>query len=518
MLDGVKPMNTPRSKLAMSRLGLSAEELQIKRYQDFYIPGDLQEKQRMKFIHYETKRQDKMATILKERARILIEEEKKKKMPPDGLRRGMGNMVAMECLLEKEAGRLEHGLGQQIRYHQAVEIENERQLDREKQLGNTLERRQEKVIGAKAQVKSKAAMAKMLNKARRQNSEKLIQHIKDQREAKQVNHLTKILETDIKLKNFLAFKEANRKEASDGHCAHLAAMDAKLREMSVERLAVGEDMKQKKENKIQQLAERKEQLKQESEIKMCDKHLKHGDVLERKQRVNRQQEHRLSLLKDEKLRASLRIDRMLQLKDEVIAQRKKRLHAPVKFKTINIKDLPVGPGQYDVDRDKVLHELPVPIISDAHIEKGHVMFTEMNEKITKDNPPPGTYDVPLTKTGDEVSACTGQKVAFSKGDFDNFAEQQAKLTKANPGPGRYNPKSNLFHPTLGVKITRPIFPKKETEPPPWCEAHLSCTPGPAAYTVDTFTRKEGLQRFEATMPNLTKALLCNPKTSFSFKM
>merc|ERR1712224_399773 len=95
-----------------------------------------------------------------------------------------------------------------------------------------------------------------------------------------------------------------------------------------ERIKAGEAARHKKEMQIMALTERKNELQKQRELQMCENHLKHGDVLERKQRANRSQEHALNLVKEWNLQSAARIDRMLNLKDQVVEQRKRRLHAP----------------------------------------------------------------------------------------------------------------------------------------------------------------------------------------------
>jgi len=501
--------DTPRARMALSRLGITPEELKMKRFADFYIPGDMQEKQKMRFTHYEQRRQEKVDNVLKERERVCVEELAKKNMPPGGKRRGLQNMGAMEALLDKEASRLEQELNQQLRYHQTVEQANEKQLDRERKLEESVDKRSDARLSAKASLLAKADMLKDSYNARKQNTDKLLDKIKDNKEAKLTDCFTNILNTEVRLKKFQADRDASRKEASDSHHAHLALMELKLCAMEKERDSAGEAARHKKEMQIYALTERKNELQKQRELQMCENHLKHSDVLERKHRSNRANEHSLNLVKEWNVQSAARIDRMLNLKTQVVEQRKRRLHAPTKFKAIDLRNIPLGPGQYDVNRDACLQETPATLISDAHIEKGHIMFAEMAERPTRDNPPPGTYDCLISNKGDQINNA-GMQVAFTKGNFANFAEHQANLTRANPGPGRYDPQNETFHPTIGAKIKRPVFSKDDSEPPAWCEAHLSCTPGPAQYTVDEFTRKEAMMKVQRSLPSLDRALRTNP--------
>merc|ERR1719456_1925515 len=131
-MDGLQRLrNTPRTKEAMRRAGIVDSEIQVKSFQDFYSACDLPEKQRLRFNHYETRRQEKLNLVLQERAKIIAERVKGGGV---GDTLNYQSLQLMEGLLDTESKRLEKTLRAQLRYHQAVERENGLQLTKEQTL------------------------------------------------------------------------------------------------------------------------------------------------------------------------------------------------------------------------------------------------------------------------------------------------------------------------------------------------------------------------------------------------
>jgi len=506
--------NTPRSKLAMTRCGILLEEVQVKRFHEFYIPGDGSDKQRKRFTHYEMKRQGKVGLILRERAKILVENQRKKTMPDAATRRSYLSLQAMEQVLDKEAGRLEHELQQQLKYHQALEADNEAQLDKEKKLRDTLETRDERRKAAIDAHWQKINKNKQAVAARKKVVNKKLKDIVKKKEGKLASCLANILETEVRLQKFNNEKAGRAKEASDSHHEKLAEMDAKIKKMEDDRLESGDAAIARKKKQIEDLCQRKAEDQNKKALQMLELDLKARDVLERKQRLERTHDYRLSLIKDENMKTAVRVEKMIGMKDQMIHQRKKRLHCPNKFQSVSLKNLALGPGQYTVDRDAWLNEVPVTKISTAGVEKGHVEFADQAAARTRDIPPPGTYDPKTLPDGNKVESCSGIAVRFPKGDLPNFAQVQASLTIRNPGPGRYDPNVEVFHPTIGAKMLREKFPKEKKEPPAFCQVVRYGPPGPGTYSVDEFMRKEDLRTAQKGQPSLISALNVNPTTAF----
>lgn len=76
-----KVLDTPRTQEACRRLGLVPEDLQIRSFDSFFLPGDLKDKQKLRFEHYEKKRKERLAQVLAERAKVIAQNAKKGEVP-----------------------------------------------------------------------------------------------------------------------------------------------------------------------------------------------------------------------------------------------------------------------------------------------------------------------------------------------------------------------------------------------------------------------------------------------------
>merc|ERR1712039_1026093 len=123
----------------------------------FYIPGDLKEKQQMRFDHSEKRRKRNLELVLAERAKVIALNAKKGEVP--GVQSGQF-LCMLESLFEKEAKRLETDLKGQLRQHTSLVKENEEQLDKERRLEQTLAKQDAKREEVSRQIKEKGAKTK----------------------------------------------------------------------------------------------------------------------------------------------------------------------------------------------------------------------------------------------------------------------------------------------------------------------------------------------------------------------
>eukprot|EP00397_Hematodinium_sp_SG-2012_P018046 GEMP01018471.1.p1 GENE.GEMP01018471.1~~GEMP01018471.1.p1 ORF type:complete len:518 (+),score=156.53 GEMP01018471.1:56-1609(+) len=505
--------DTPRSRLALGRIGVRPEELTMKPYQDFFVPSDPNPaKQRLRFTHYETRRQDKLEMVLKERAKVILEAKIKESKPATSKQRSFQSLQMMEQLLDKEAMRLEHELKQQLKYHQAVEADNEEQLDKEAKLRKKETTRDERKQVANAALLTKAKQVKMNHDSRQINADAGMKKITEEKDAKVATHLAEMLETEVRLRNFNEDKTKRGAMKSDELDKKRTEMADKFREIEEQREENGKYLMNKREKHLDDISKKQKEDATKKDLRHCDRHLRVLDVLEKKQQINRQDAFRLQKVQAESKNMLLRVETMLQLKDQMVAQRKKRLHAPKKSQAMSMKNMPVGPGQYDVNRERVLNEIPVTKISNANVAKGHVEFAENAVNKTKGIPPPGAYDPKLLKDGSLVEACVGTAVVFPKDVAGNFAEIASRATKGNPGPGKYSAKVEVFHPTIGAKIKQDYVPPHASDPPKWAEVNM-VSPGPAMYRVDDFLRREELRKYQKNLPNLSSAMKMTRKNT-----
>merc|ERR1719261_210761 len=129
-VHNTKILNTPRTREACQALGLVIEDLHFRPFESFAIPGDLKEKQQMRFDHFEKKRKELLAQVLAERANVIVRNAKKGEVP--GVQSAQF-LSMLESLFEKEAKRLEVDLKNQLRAHSMVIQENEQQLKKEEE-------------------------------------------------------------------------------------------------------------------------------------------------------------------------------------------------------------------------------------------------------------------------------------------------------------------------------------------------------------------------------------------------
>merc|ERR1719316_2619455 len=127
-VQNTKILDTPRTREACRSLGLVIEDLHFRPFESFAIPGDMKEKQQMRYDHFEKKRKEHLAQVLAERANVIVRNAKKGEVP--GVQSAQF-LSMLESLFEKEAKRLEVDLKNQLRAHSMVIQENEEQLKKE---------------------------------------------------------------------------------------------------------------------------------------------------------------------------------------------------------------------------------------------------------------------------------------------------------------------------------------------------------------------------------------------------
>jgi hypothetical protein len=123
------------------------------------------------------------------------------------------------------------------------------------------------------------------------------------------------------------------------------------------------------------------------------------DVLDKKNRIERQQEHKKDRIRDEAVHNQSRINTLVNLKSQIVQQRKARIaqQSSLKGRALNLRNIPVGPGQYEVNRDATLNEIPVPKFSVlGHDDGVGAMGVELGGEKA---PPPGTYSVSVLPSG-----------------------------------------------------------------------------------------------------------------------
>jgi hypothetical protein len=496
-------LDTPRTREAYKRSGIRKADLAVKSFQDFYISGDLQEKQQLRFTHYEARRQDKLNIVLRERARVISEQGN---LSGAGDAANYQSLQLMEGLLDTEAKRLEKTLRAQLRYHQAVEKENVLQLDKEMSLQSKLGYRKERTEIAKSQFDAKSKQLQEILTAKKKHAHELQVTLEQQAELKKVEAYNSMLDTEVRLQKFEKEKSIKNAEKSEKWKAKCKLMQERKEEADLKKEIIGHQQLEHLYDKIEQIEKKKEVEDIARRVKHQEESLRLVDAKEKIERLKRQDEFRRNLIRENLDGQEERIDTLLKLREQILEQRKVRIkqRAVVKGRPQNIRNSTPGPGQYALP--SCLNEMPVTKISDANSLNLMPGSIDMMIKKSKSLPPPGAYDPQVLPDGNHLAmdVIDGCKTRIVKGAGKRklFTDDVVKTYKENPGPGTYESTAsyNLRH---SVRIVRDYVDTSD-KPPKWCKP-AEDMPGPDEYVLDKFT-KAGRAKAATSTPHLAGAL------------
>lgn len=503
MDSGPLVSDTPRLREALQRMGLLYSDLQPRTLASFSVPGEFMERTRMRFEHYETKRMERVALALAERAKVIAEAEDDKEGPSGPL------LVVMESLLDKESKRLEQDLKAQLRYHNSVQRENDHQLNKEDQTRQKDERRKERrkhasnELSRKAQnVHDVAAAHKKLND---EHNGKLEQKHRD-RQAKQMSDL---LEEELRLQQFRNKQAERNDEKSQQWKAKLERMKQGYEEVIAKKEESGQALLDTHKRKLATVEKNRADDRRVQMMRCEEQQLHLEDVRMKKDRINRQDDYRRGKLNQQIGEGVERVETLLGLKEQIQLQRKARAVAGEGARAISLqRDCGVGPGQYEQNRDACFQDATVPRIVQSNIS--HEQFVADVAAVTRGNPPVGAYDPTRLPNGERIDECSGIYPKMGNTKKTSYLDEAIRLAKPNPGPGTYEAKPQLSH--IGAKLVREYIKDQgddenaERRWPMWARPNVE-SPGPMAYTIDEFQRKDRLKRSQRSMPSLTKAML-----------
>jgi hypothetical protein len=462
----------------------------------------LVEKQRLRFNHYETRRQEKLNLVLQERAKIIAERVKTGGV---GDTLNYQSLQLMEGLLDTESKRLEKTLRAQLRYHQAVERENGLQLTRESTLKGKLGYRSERRQVASSMYDAKSKQLKEISLAKEKHAEELQQKLEQQGELEQAKHIANILDEEVRLKEFAKQKITASQEKSERWKEKCRIMKLRKEEEDLKKELKGQVQLENLNAKMEQVDINQAEAIRQLKIKHEEEALKLVDAKDKIERLRRKDEFRRELIRGHMDQQTERVDTLLKLRDQIVEQRKVRIKqsAVVKGRPANIRGMTPGPAHYQ-PLPSCLKEMPVPKISSVkppNLMQGSI---DMMCKLSKQVPPPGTYDPRLLPNGKhlEVDIVDGCTTRIAPGTKPSFADDAARTFKHNPGPGTYELKSTnaLKH---SVRIVRDYVDTSD-KPPKWCDP-VTGTPAPDEYVLDKFT-KAGRFKQSSSAPQLAKAL------------
>jgi len=499
-----KALDTPRSREACRRLGLVFEDLQIRSFESFYIPGDLKEKQQLRFDHYEKRRKERFSQVLAERAKVIAQNAKKGEVP--GVQSGQF-LSMLESLFEKEAKRMEIDMKGQLRQHSALVKENEDQLAKEGNLQVKIAHREQTRERVSKAVQEYGKKTKEQTDKKLEHSKELCLKLEEEHHEKQAKFAREMLAEEERLQKFKEQRQEESLQRNSVFKERAAAMKEKTEMLAEERRLEGEKNLQRIEQRVDTVTKRREDEQKHRQMKSEEQHLHLMDVREAKSRIDRVDGYRREELREQIDSNVERIETLLALKDQLLDQRRGRnakAEATKGSRGLNLKrDCLPGPGAYEAP-PSCLQELPA-----ARIGKSKVPGM-VDEAIrgTKANPAPGSYDTALLPNGDRLDIAPGGE--FNKRNRDSFLDDVMRAKDFIPAPGRYESKGTMDH--RAIKMSRERIGNEGIDKcsarnyPVWARPGTD-TPGPAGYSVDDYTRKDVLRRAQRSLPNLTRDML-----------
>lgn len=506
-VHNTKILNTPRTREACQALGLVIEDLHFRPFESFAIPGDLKEKQQMRFDHFEKKRKELLAQVLAERANVIVRNAKKGEVP--GVQSAQF-LSMLESLFEKEAKRLEVDLKNQLRAHSMVIQENEQQLKKEE---DTLSRIAKRDIQRSEAEKIKVEVGARTREKIKQRAD-VNAEANGRLEAAYLEKQAKFAEEqkaeEFRLQKWAEEKVVMSAEKSRVWKERVEGMKVKKKEAVKVRVEEGLVRLEAIEAKIGAVTMRRDQEQLNRQIRSEEQHLHLMDVRQKKDRIDRCGLYKQEKLKDEIDGNVERIETLLALKDQLLEQRKGRslkAAATKGSRGLNLRrDCLPGPGQYEMAKS-CLNEFPVMKMANANVPD----FIEQAVKVTKGNPAPGAYDSKTLPSGDKIGSSAPDGMGkFGKNEKTSFLDEAVRAKEGVPAPGSYKTKSSLDR--RSTKFRRESIEYQNLDKtdkrryPIWARPSTD-TPGPGGYNVDDFTRREVIRRAQRSLPNLTKDML-----------
>jgi len=497
-----KILDTPRTREACKSLGLVIEDLHFRPFDTFSVPGDMKEKQQMRFDHFEKKRKEHLSQVLAERANVIVRNAKKGEVP--GVQSAQF-LSMLESLFEKEAKRLETDLKNQLRSHSSLVKENEEQLKKEE---DALRREDTRLSRRSEAGRMKAEVGEKTREkcnARLDSNAVANKKLQDEFLEKQEKFAEAQKAEKFRLTKWQEEKGQMSAEKSAHWKARVEGMKVKQKESVVRRREEGMQSLERIDAKIGAVTMRRDQEQMGRQIRSEEQHLHILDVRSQKDRIDRCDNYKRDKLKDEIDGNVERIETLLALKDQLLEQRKARTskaEATRGSRGLNLRrDCLPGPGQYEM---APLGEMPTMKMATANVPD----FIEVATKATRDNPAPGSYESTCLPNGDQILVSGG--VNFSNKDRVSFLDEAMKAKEHMPAPGQYKTQSSLDTRTTKMRrdsINAQGLDKFSAKRYPVWARPATQTPGPAGYNIDEYTRKEVLRRAQMSLPNLTKDML-----------
>jgi hypothetical protein len=506
---GQQVLNTPRTREACRRLGLVLEDLQYRDKSEFALPGDIKEKQLLRYEHNEKRRKKWLGDVLAERAKVIAQDAQRGNAP--GVQSGQF-LSMLESLFDKEAKRLEADLKGQLRQHSSLVKENEEQLKKESQLQAKLMDCERKKVASADHYQVNNGLSAKVNRERRTakavGNRELVETERIERHAKMENER---LAEEERLEKFREDKVQNCSDQTGLFRARVEAMKEKRDDMRNERIHACEQRLQDMDRKMLEVQARREEDAKLRQVRSEEQHLHLMDVRESKNRIERVEGYRRDELRGQVEGNIERIETLLALKDQLLDQRKARnmkQDATKGSRGLNLRrDCLPGPGQYEAPQSTLLDAKSSKIGKEARVG-----IPDERCEANKHNPPPGYYDVKVMANGKSVDT-TSKPLKFSDRQRESYLDQAIREKATVPAPGVYESMAALEKRGAVIvrdKIQDQGLDKYSAKRLPTWQRPATETPGPAGYNTDAYLRKEVLRRAQRSLPDLTRDMLSGP--------
>ncbi|CAD7957222.1 unnamed protein product [Amoebophrya sp. A120] len=502
-----KMLSTPRTLQACKELGIVPSELHIRQVTDFAKVADKgsdsKEKMRIRFQHFETKRQEKLRLVLEARSKIIAREFEKLGAPESG---NFYSLQLMEDILDQEAKRLAKKLKQEVRLHAAVERENEEQLLREKQVREREHVRLQKRQIAEQKRLHEAAEIRQRVLQKQEQTKQVKSGLEEYEKARQAQILAVQFEDEIRVREWQQQKQIEQAVKSEQWQQRQELIQQRQLEEQLQNEIKAEHFALRYDEKLDAFEERKAEERKQNMVRHEADHLKIVDAVERRERMQRIDMHRREKVGEQIAEQQTRIDSLMHLKKQLLEQRRQRSRLQdaksASVKGLNIRHVEPGPGAYDIPgtlSSQGVGKIPEP--KQLKPVEGSIAAQVAR---ARDNPPPGSYDPRILPSGEKTLADKPMSLG-TRHSGGSFADQALKRNRDKPGPGTYNVSGNfkLNHvANMGKSADVTLYHQSQSgsNVPTWIGKVDRDIPGPGSYAVDEYTRSQRNAKVMSTMP------------------
>ncbi|CEM12741.1 unnamed protein product [Vitrella brassicaformis CCMP3155] len=525
-------LKSPRTKTACKRLGFKPVDLRPKKLEDFFVRGEAEEKQQVRFEYAERKRQQRLNQVLDERDKLLedpmaattySQEEGGDARLAESMTMSflhhqsqgsdtltsqqLSSLNAIEQLMDREARRLEQELRRELRYHSMIEQENQSQLVREKELQDRLARIAEKQARSREHIALKAQRVKDAESARKERSAELQAQLSESFKRKQQEQEERQYESEQRMEQLQQSRVSYSTLQSDLWRAKRQDMLRRQEEAAVDRAIRGEQYIGRYQARVSTFEQRKAMHDRQKKMLNATQEIRYLEQQERLSKLKEDAKRRRDSLMAKIKAREEQIETLEMLKSQIIMQRKARSIQQAALRSTGISLKKMGPGPYLGPHSiSSLGEQRAPKIATTSPPS----FIDVVQKMKRDVPAPGIYNVTVSTKGAK-SWGEGPRAVMPKATGMTFSDQAARIAKSIPGPGTYKAPSTTLAGLSPVKLSPEYFPQKNPEKQlkdtrSTARLQKSEDPGPGSYSTDGYIKAAGRMKTNQSLPLLKKAM------------